>query len=543
MKKFTFLAAMIASLFANAFALNTWYWTSDVDISNMGLHDGTANSFQRSIAIPLNTSSISHVAFIHQSGSTGNHVYYTKRNGTVWSTPIDLDNMTHESFMGGVSIATDPTGTCVYVVYMDDMDDTSHPYEQILMRKSMDGGNTWSDPIRVSPNLLRCYYQPVVAAASNGKVFVAWNENTYAGSEYIGFRQSSDSGETWLDPVLNLQTEGWPGDAYMAPSIDTDPTGNYVHVAWRRISYGGIEYDIVAYRRLNVTTNTWGPCLNLITRQYNLNQPYSQQMVPSITCAKDGTNKVHVVWHDDSAHPNVRTKDVFYMRSADNGDTWGSPVMLSSNANDSTNSLWPVITCGCANSNYIDILYSELYGQSNTTSKIYWRRSTNGGSSWSARTLLPTGGDPNGGGSGVIDLYNQSQIVFGSSRSGYGEVYYKGYYSTVIAEERVPGRNGGQEALPTTNVASGLRITPNPVRENAQISFAAVGNGSSDVTASIYDIQGRFVRNLKLSNASGRLVTTWDGRNATGLRAGSGVYLISVKLNGKTETGRIIIAK
>ncbi|MBI1930800.1 T9SS type A sorting domain-containing protein [Candidatus Poribacteria bacterium] len=72
---------------------------------------------------------------------------------------------------------------------------------------------------------------------------------------------------------------------------------------------------------------------------------------------------------------------------------------------------------------------------------------------------------------------------------------------------------------------------------------------SSDVTISIYDIQGRLVRTLNLGHREvGHYFTQekaayWDGRNQLGEPVGSGVYLYRLQAGEFQATRKMVVVK
>lgn len=69
---------------------------------------------------------------------------------------------------------------------------------------------------------------------------------------------------------------------------------------------------------------------------------------------------------------------------------------------------------------------------------------------------------------------------------------------------------------------------PNPFNPSTVISFQLPVD--SDVSLKIYDLQGRVVKSLVAGNlAAGKHEVTWDGRNESGARVASGVYVYRLK--------------
>jgi hypothetical protein len=539
MKKLLIHLSLLMAATAQLLAVSNWYWTPETNITNTPIpaNDNPPNNYQQMITRGINVPYPMHIAW-HLSDVSqpwGHYVAYMRMTEFGWSQAIILDNISHEGFLGGTSIATDPSGMNVYIVYCDDLDGQSHPNNQIILKKSSDGGMTWSDTIIVSPSLTTCYEAPIVAAANSGKVFISWIEVWNDWEHKLGFAQSDDYGVTWA-VTENLAT----GDVRcIAPTIDCDPNGSYVHVAWKNQYYqDDIHHFMINYKRYTTLTSSWSNAYTLVHR-IGGSQYESWLCSPHITCAKNGTGKIHVTWYDDSDNPGGQEYDVYYKRSIDNGSTWGNHIRLSANLSNFS-SRYPVLTAGCGNNNILDLVYTERDNTIGETSdKMYWRRSYNAGTNWSAVTELPTT-LPARFGFVSTDNNGCADFIYTHNK----DLYHRGYYTNVINEPLSSRRLPVQEPPSSTTATtySCFQVNPNPVRSNARISLA-VASGDQDLRANIYDIQGRFVRNLKLESIAGQAVANWDCKDAAGRRVGSGVYLVSVRQAGKTVTGRLVVAQ
>jgi len=78
------------------------------------------------------------------------------------------------------------------------------------------------------------------------------------------------------------------------------------------------------------------------------------------------------------------------------------------------------------------------------------------------------------------------------------------------------------------SVPFAVSASPNPSSASAGISFALGSPG--DITARIYDVQGREVKTLfEGSLPAGRHEITWQGDDRDGSRASAGVYFATVE--------------
>jgi hypothetical protein len=83
---------------------------------------------------------------------------------------------------------------------------------------------------------------------------------------------------------------------------------------------------------------------------------------------------------------------------------------------------------------------------------------------------------------------------------------------------------------------------PNPFHPLTTIAYEIARAGRVDLR--IFDVAGREVRSLAEGmRPAGRYATRWDGRNAAGALAPSGVYFYRLTVNGVEETRRMVLAR
>jgi hypothetical protein len=292
------------------------------------------------------------------------------------------------------SIALDSSGN-PHVVWQDIV-----PWnEEIFYRSSPDGGTTWAAKKRLTWNL-GSSIGAAVAVDSFDDLHVLWRDNT-PGNYELHYRKSTDGGSTWTSARRLTWTSGdsWP------PSIVVDSSDN-LHVVWCDNTSGDFE---IYYKKSADGGTTWSMNKRLT---WNSGNSYA----PDISI--DASGHLHVAWCDNTPG----NYEIYYKKSTDGGDTWlsnrrltwmsGDTLCLDIAADSSSNLhlVWPDTTAGA--------------------DEIYYKRSQDGGDTWSASQRLTWN---SGGSSGsyctypaiVDDSFGQLHLVWCFGTYGDSDLYYK----------------------------------------------------------------------------------------------------------------------
>jgi hypothetical protein len=213
---------------------------------------------------------------------------------------------------------------------------------------SEDGGQTWSDPVAVSPTVRRAYgergdgaapgvfgtlrvvqgSQPVVTR--DGTVYVSWMDSTddrsQEGVGEIYVARSTDAGRTWGDaPVVASvfnETEFRPRSAFFRfwassfPQIAAGPEGElYIAYVGRPADKPNDDGDVYLVSSFD-DGETWSR-----PRVLNDDDTDHVQFFPSMDVAPDGS--IHVMWGDMRDSPHQIRYHIYYTRSDDKGETFG----------------------------------------------------------------------------------------------------------------------------------------------------------------------------------------------------------------------------
>lgn len=118
-------------------------------------------------------------------------------------------------------------------------------------------------------------------------------------------------------------------------------------------------------------------------------------------------------------------------------------------------------------------------------------------------------------------------------------------YQEVVLDEFtfVPEGVTTEAQQPGTEAAGCLAVArPNPFNACATIQYTIEKGGIAEVT--VYDVSGRVVRTLVNSFVpAGIHEVIWDGRNDSGVRVASGLYLCRLRAGGIVETRKLILLR
>lgn len=263
----------------------------------------------------------------------------------------------------------------------------------IIFTLSLSNSQTWSPPIRLTWNSGISDY-PCIAAVLGGGIHVVWEDDT-PGNIEIFYKRGSFGGASWFA----LKRLTWSTYESKNPSIAVDST-NKIHVVWHDKISANLE---IVYKSSTNGGGTWSG----MTR---LTWSVGQSREPSI--AVDSSNRIHVVWRDDSPGEY----DIFYKRSTDGGTSWSAPKRLSWNAGGSYNP--SIATSG----NRVHVVWWDV---SPGDSEIFYKRSTDGGITWSGFTRLTWMALNSIGPSIATDSGNGVHVVWFDSSPGSFEILYK----------------------------------------------------------------------------------------------------------------------
>ena len=401
-------------------------------------------------------------------------------SGPVWDIPQELTGSGFESevwFNWGRSIAADDAGY-VHMVYLENISGsspTSLGEGRIHYLRSTDEGATWPVHLSLTGPDAMIVGRPKVAAF-DARVYVAFQividlatPPTYPPSQphaTIAMVISDDRGLSWRAP-FSVSANPVGSVAAAPPSVFA--RGPFVHVAWNDDRTQGAQEVYVRSSRNH--GNTWtGPMLVS-------NDDGKPSWTPGVALWGD---HIYVAWTDEQNHEPACTsgttckEELYFRRSLNFGVDWDPEQRLTEDPKTMEASTWaPSIDAWEDQASGEIFVHVAYFDQKTPTGDfgIYYRRSEDGGVSWSDEVLLSDYNDPDPprisyrpviatfGGDQVHAVWAAGDGNEGSS--GASDVYYRRWEKqgrTWGAIENLTARTASTASQPSIAVAPSQKV-------------------------------------------------------------------------------------
>jgi hypothetical protein len=253
----------------------------------------------------------------------------------------------------------------------------------------------WTSAIRLTWNSGLSVF-PDMAVDSFGNLHVVWVDTT-PGNEEIYYKKSPDGGATWTTAKRLTMTPGSSG----GPSITADSSGN-PHVVWYDNTLGSRE---IYYMKSTDGGATW-------TTAKRLTWTADNSWDPAIVAGSSG--KLYLVWYEETPG----NWNIYFKCSTDGGTTWTTNKRLTWTSGDS---LWPSIAVD--SSGNLHVVWS--HNPPSMPLEIYYRKSTDGGATWTTSKRLTWTAQGSEGPAIAADSSGHLHVVWYDSTPGNVEIYYK----------------------------------------------------------------------------------------------------------------------
>jgi hypothetical protein len=188
------------------------------------------------------------------------------------------------------------------------------------------------------------------------------------------------------------------GSADPAIAVDSDDS---IHLVWEDSTPGNYE---IYYKQSEDGGTTWSP-----VKRLTWTSGWSSS--PAITSDSGGT--IHIIWYDDT--PGNR--EVYYKKSTNNGSTWSAAKRITWTSAETSR---PAIAVD--SNNNIHVAWHDF---TPGNAEIYYRRSTDGGTSWSTVQRLTWTADYSEDPAIAIDSTDVIHVAWRDNTPGNEEIYIK----------------------------------------------------------------------------------------------------------------------
>jgi hypothetical protein len=218
-----------------------------------------------------------------------------------------------------------------------------------------------------------------ILAVRGNDVYVAYDH-----AQTVWCSSSHDGGVTWTSVKVNANAQfGWS----LTGGGTVDPAGN-VYFSWDGYTQnGGAKGPVNLYVTKSTDGGqTWTPTLLDVSGAPPDCSAFScgwAFLGPGIAMTSDAAGQLYVLWNSGTVDGGPER--IFYSTSIDQGNTW-SPKADVSLAPAGVDHAFPSVAAGAAG----DIRIAWMDQRNEPHWNVYYRTSTNGGSSWSGETVLST---------------------------------------------------------------------------------------------------------------------------------------------------------
>ncbi|MFO7678239.1 MAG: fibronectin type III domain-containing protein [Thermoplasmatota archaeon] len=223
-------------------------------------------------------------------------------------------------------------------VALDNSDNIYLAWNAVKFAKSTDSGETFSDPIDISDG-----YEPSIAVDDSNNIHV-----TVGDKGNIYYSKSTDGGNTFSDPIIISDSHG--GDN---PDIATFE--DTVYIVWTASYLGNLSLD------KSIDGNGFGT-------DVRVNSPEDRPADPSIAIGSDET--IYVAYENGLGFGD---SDIRVVKSTDQGSTFGSSVVV----NDGDSISKPSIAADGS-----DNVYLSYWNDKESLKKVRFTRSTDSADSF-----------------------------------------------------------------------------------------------------------------------------------------------------------------
>jgi len=292
----------------------------------------------------------------------------------VWGDPVLLTDTAGDHYYFHLS---DPTGKNWK---------SEEILDRIVVQKSKDGGETWSDGSYMGMNHPKDQDKHWAALdPRNNTIYTTWTQFDDYGSadssdfSNILFAKSTDGGESWSEALQINQISGncLDGDSTTEGAVPAVGPDGTIYVSWA-------FNEKLYFDRSSDGGKTWMDEDILVAEQpggWDIDVPGVSRAngMPVTVCdlsEGDYSGRLYVNWVDD----RNGNYDVWLISSDDGGSTWTNPLRVNNDL-DSADQFFTWLTVDQSNGNLYAVFYDRR-GLEGFETDVYLASSSDGGQSW-----------------------------------------------------------------------------------------------------------------------------------------------------------------
>ena len=317
------------------------------------------------------------------AGSNLNYYYYSTDGGYTWTE----GQMSSSLGVWGDPVTVFDAEGNLYYGHLSDPVDGDH-IDRIVVQKSTDGGQTWNDGAGIGLNPPKDQDKEWLAAdytdsPYRNSIYVAWTEFDRYGSPdpedrtRILFSYSRDFSESWSDPVVVSDVTGncLDSDETVEGAVPAVGPEGQVYLSWSGPL--GIVFDKSLDGGLTFGDDIF---VDPMPGGWDLYIPgiYRCNGMPVTACDisySPHRGNIYIMWSDQ--RNGIHDTDVFFVKSADGGETWG-PVVRVNDDPPGKQQFFPWMTVDQTTGNIYVVFYDRRDSEDYST-EVYLAKSSDGG--------------------------------------------------------------------------------------------------------------------------------------------------------------------
>jgi BNR repeat protein len=330
----------------------------------------------------------------------------SRDGGASWGPQVPLCECSRSKAQYDPTIEVVPNTGAVYSAFLNW---DRHNGFSTVFTKSVDHGKHWTEPVHVYGNVSWTDKPEIAMSASGKDVYISWN-GPQGGDLYVG--QSHDYGATWTQQHLSDDKRYYY--AYDARVLSNGTVvfseSSIVYAGLKNVEGGSeIWHHAIISRDKGAT---WENVV--VVKVANGEACVAAGCGPDFytgqtSVVSDATG--HLVFAYEGATIDGGPQRVYISRSSDGGRTWTAGQPVSVNGENATGPR--LASSGGGN---VRMWYMQTSGGDDPDAwNVWYRTSTDGGSTWSAPVKL---NDAPGGAAGYVNADGSFQEIYGD----YGEI-------------------------------------------------------------------------------------------------------------------------